>query len=61
MVFPLVGISVEGVLIREASVMMVEKVAETGDETNSPLVIMSMNSVLTVVVLVLLSIVLLED
>ena len=43
--------------MREASVMIVEKVAETGEESSSP----SANSVLTVTVLVLLAIVFLED
>ena len=51
----------EGVSIREASVMMVEKVAETGDESSSPSVMMLTNSVLTLVVSVLLAIVFLED
>ena len=51
----------EGVLTREASVMMVEKVAETGDESGSPSVMMSTNSVLTAMVSVLLAIVFLED
>ena len=50
------GPSVGGSSMRDASVIMVEKVAETGDESNSPSVITSTNSVLTVVVSVLLAI-----
>ena len=47
--------------MREASVTMVEKVAEFGDESNSPLVMMSTNSILTAVVSVLLAMLFLED
>ena len=47
--------------MREASVTMVEKVAETGEESSSPSVTTSTNSVLTVTVLVLLAIVFPED
>ena len=47
----------EGVLLREALVMMVEKVAETGDKSSSPLVMMSKNSVFTAVVSVMLAMV----
>ena len=46
-----------GVSTREASVIMVENVAETGDETSSFLVITSTNLVLTVTFSVLLAIV----
>ena len=42
--------------MREASVTIVEKVAEIGKESNSPSVTMSMNSVLTAAVSVLLAI-----
>ena len=52
----LMGPSVGGSSTRDASVTIIEKVAETGDESNSPSVITSMNSVLTVMVSVLLAI-----
>ena len=45
--------SVGGTSTRDASVTTVEKVAEMGDESSSPLVRTSTNSVLTVVVSVL--------
>ena len=48
--------SMGGVLMREASVTIAEKVAEIGDESNSPSVTTSTNSVLTVAVPVLLAI-----
>ena len=54
--FSLVGPSVGGISTRDASVTMVEKVAEIGDESNSPLVTMLTNSVLTPTVSVLLAI-----
>ena len=50
-----------GVSTREASVTIVEKVAEIGDKSNSPLVTTSTNSVLTATVSVLLVILFLED
>ena len=56
-VFLSVRMSLEGVSTREASVIMVENIAETGDETSSPLVITSTNLALTVTFLVLLAIV----
>ena len=59
--FLLIGPSVGGSSTRDASVTMVEKVAETGDESNSPSVITSMNLVLTVTVSVLLAIGVKED
>ena len=46
--------SMGGVLMREASVTIVEKVAEIGDESNPPSVTTSTNSVLTAAVSVLL-------
>ena len=41
--FLLSGFSMGGVLTRDASVTIVEKVAEIGDESNSPSVTMSTN------------------
>ena len=54
--FSLIGPSVGGSSTRDASVTMVEKVAEWGDESNSPSVMTSTNSVLTAIVSVLLAI-----
>ena len=54
--FSLMGSSVGGSLTRDASVTIVEKVAEIGDESSSPLVMTSTNSVLTATVSVLLAI-----
>ena len=59
--FSLTGPSVGGSSTRDALVTMVEKVAETGDESNSPSVITSTNSVLTATVSVLLAIGIKED
>ena len=56
MVFSLICPSARGTLTRDASVMMVEKVAEIGEESSFPLVTTSTNSVLTVAVSVLLAI-----
>ena len=60
MVFSLIGPSAGGTSTRDASVMILEKVAEIGDESSSPLVMMSTNSVLTATVSVLLAILCLE-
>ena len=49
----LISPSVGGTSTRDASVIIVEKVAETGDESSSPSVRTSTNLVLTVVVSVL--------
>ena len=59
--FSLIGPSVGGTSTRDASVMIVEKVAEIGDKSSSPLVTMSTNLVLTATVSVLLAIYVRED
>ena len=59
--FSLIGPSVGGTSTRDALVTMVEKVAEIGDESNSLLVTMSTNLVLTAAVSVLLAISVKED
>ena len=59
--FPLIGSSVGGTSMRDASVTIVEKVAEIGDESSSSSVMMSMNLVLTATVSVLLAICVKED
>ena len=59
--FSLIGPSVGGISTRDASVTIVEKVAEIRDESSSPLVTMLTNSVLTATVSVLLAINVKED
>ena len=59
--FSLIGPSVGGTSTRDASVMIVEKVAEIGDESSSPLVMTSTNLVLTATVSALLAIYVKED
>ena len=59
--FSLIGPSVGGTSVRDASVTIVDKVAEIGDEISSPSVTTSTNSVLTATVSVLLAIYVKED
>ena len=59
--FSLIGPSVGGISTRDALVMMVENVAETSEESKSPSVTTSTNSVLIATVSVLLAIGVRED